>query len=181
VKQCPSGISCDIFDKHSQPEYSGIEMIHLPHFRSNISIAAKLGVIDSQVYRFLRLCSFKEFFVSQMVCLIVYPLKILLKRTRRLLNKEKFLFGIQHLEYSVYSLEWGASCKLTWSLFFSAVLFCVFCLSCHVFLFFVVSLCCLLLASSMAESSHCFWMCSRNSVCRLVFSLAFTHCRELMK
>jgi hypothetical protein len=75
VKQCPSGISCDIFDKHCQPEYSGIEMIHLPHFHSNISIAAKLGVIDSQVYRFLRLCSCKEFFVSQMVCIIVYPLK----------------------------------------------------------------------------------------------------------
>jgi hypothetical protein len=29
--------------------------------------------------------------------------------------------------------------------------------------------CCgLLLASSMAESSCCFWNCSRNSVCRLV-------------
>jgi hypothetical protein len=36
--------------------------------------------------------------------------------------------------------------------------------------------------SSMAESSRCFQNCSRNSVCRLILlSLAFTHCRELMK
>jgi hypothetical protein len=39
----------------------------------------------------------------------------------------------------------------------------------------------LLLASSMPESSCCFQICSRNSVQRLVFSLALTHCRELMK
>jgi hypothetical protein len=62
--------------------------------------SAKSGVIDSQFYRFLRLCGCKKFFVSQMVSLIVllknegYPAKILLKRTRGLLNKGKFLFGI---------------------------------------------------------------------------------------
>jgi hypothetical protein len=61
---------------------------------------AKLGVINSQFYRFLRLCSCKKFFVFQMVSLIVflkakgYPLKVLLKRTRGLVLKEKFLFGI---------------------------------------------------------------------------------------
>jgi hypothetical protein len=32
--------------------------------------------------------------------------------------------------------------------------------------------CCLFLASSMAESSRCFQICRRNSVCRLVFTLA---------
>jgi len=49
-------------------------------------------------------------------------------------------------------------------------------------LFFVVSLWCgLLLTSSMVESPRCFRLCSRNSVCTLVFSLAFIHCRELMK
>jgi hypothetical protein len=80
--------------------YEGIEMIHMPHVDFNISITAKLGVINSQFHRFLRLCSCKEFFVSQMVSFIVqlknkgYPLKILLKRTRGLLNKENFLFGI---------------------------------------------------------------------------------------
>jgi hypothetical protein len=42
-------------------------------------------------------------------------------------------------------------------------------------------LCCLLIASSMAECSYCFQICSRNFICRFVFSLAFTHCRELMK
>ncbi len=62
--------------------------------------AAKLGVINSQFYRFLRLCSCKKFFVFQMVSLIVllkakgYPFKVLLKRTRGLVLKEKFLFGI---------------------------------------------------------------------------------------
>jgi hypothetical protein len=42
------------------------------------------------------------------------------------------------------------------------------------FLFGISLWCCLLLASSMAESSHCFLICSGNSVRRLVFSLAFT-------
>jgi hypothetical protein len=64
MKQSPQGISCDIFDKRSQPEYAGIEMIHMPHAHSNISITAQLGVINSQFYRFLRLCSGKEFFLS---------------------------------------------------------------------------------------------------------------------
>jgi len=45
VKQNPQGISCDIFDKHPQPEYAGIDMICMPHVHSNISITTKLGVI----------------------------------------------------------------------------------------------------------------------------------------
>jgi hypothetical protein len=100
VRQSPQGLYCDIFDKHSQPEYAGIEMIRMPHVHSNISMTTKLGVINSQFYRFLSLCSCKKFFVFQMVSLIVflkvkgYPLKVLLKRTRGLVLKEKFLFGI---------------------------------------------------------------------------------------
>jgi len=75
-------------------------MIRMPHVHSNISMTAKLGVINSQFYRFLRLCSCKKFFVFQMVSLIVflkakgYPFKVLLKRTRGLVLKEKFLFGV---------------------------------------------------------------------------------------
>jgi hypothetical protein len=78
----------------------------MPHVHSNISITAKLGVINSQFYRFLRFCSCKEFFVSQMISLIVllknkgYPLKILLKRTRGLLNKKNSFLDFQHLEYT---------------------------------------------------------------------------------
>jgi hypothetical protein len=89
-----------IFDKRSQPEYAGIEMIRMPHVHFNISMTAKLGVINSQFYRFLRLFSCKKFFVFQMVSLIIflkakgYPFKVLLKRTRGLALKEKFLFGI---------------------------------------------------------------------------------------
>ncbi len=71
VRQSPQGLSWDIFDKHSKPEYAGIEMIRMPQVYSNISITAKLGVINCQFYRFLRLCSCKKFFVFQMVSLIV--------------------------------------------------------------------------------------------------------------
>jgi hypothetical protein len=100
VRQSPQGLSCNIFDKRSQPEYAGIEIIRMPHVHSNISMTAKLRVFNSQFYRFLRLCSCKKFFVFQMVNLIVflkakgYPLKVLLKRTRGLVLQEKFLFGI---------------------------------------------------------------------------------------
>jgi len=100
VRQSPQDLSCDIFYKRSQPEYAGIEMIRMPHVHANISMTAKLGIINSQFYRFLSLCSCKKFFVFQMVSLIVflkvkgYPLKVLLKRTRGLVLKEKFLFGI---------------------------------------------------------------------------------------
>jgi hypothetical protein len=100
VSQNPQGLSCDIFDKHSQPESAGIELIRMPHVHSNISMTVKLGVINSQFCRFLRLCSCKKFFVFQLVSLVVflkakgYPFKVLLKRTRGLVLKEKFLFEI---------------------------------------------------------------------------------------
>jgi hypothetical protein len=61
VRQSPQGLSCDIFDKRSQTEYAGIEMIRIPHVHSNISMTAKHGVINSQFYGFLRLCSCKKF------------------------------------------------------------------------------------------------------------------------
>jgi hypothetical protein len=96
VKQNPQGISCDIFDKRPQPEYAGIDIICMPHVHSNISITAKLGVIYCQYYRFLRLFRSKDFFVSQIVSLILllknkgYPLKVLHK---------VFFSEFQHLEY----------------------------------------------------------------------------------
>ncbi len=98
MRQSPRGLSCDIVDKHSQPEYSGIEMIRMPCVHSNISMTVELGVINSQFYRSLKLSSCNKFlfFRCQSYCLSEddYPLKILLKRTRGLLSKEKFLFGI---------------------------------------------------------------------------------------
>ncbi len=39
----------------------------LPQFLSNISSTAQLDIINTQFYRFLKLCSSKIFFVSQMV------------------------------------------------------------------------------------------------------------------
>jgi hypothetical protein len=86
VSQSPQGLSCDIFDKRFQPEYAGIEMIRMPHVHSNISMTAKLRVINSQFCRFLRLCSCKKFSVFQMVSLIVFlkakgcPLKVLTRK-----------------------------------------------------------------------------------------------------
>jgi hypothetical protein len=68
-------------------------MICMLHAHSNISIIVKLGVINSQFYEFVTLCSCERFFVSQMVNVIILlknqglPLEILLKRIRRLLNK----------------------------------------------------------------------------------------------
>jgi hypothetical protein len=51
------GLFGEIFDKSTQPEYAGLDMIHMPHIDSNISIAANLGTINSVFYRFLRLSS----------------------------------------------------------------------------------------------------------------------------
>jgi len=79
---------------------AGIEMIRIPHVHSNILMTGKLGVINSQFYRFLRLFSCKKLLVFQIVSLIVflkdkgYPLKVLLKRTRGLVLKENFLIGL---------------------------------------------------------------------------------------
>jgi hypothetical protein len=75
-------------------------MMHMPCVHSNISVTARLDITYSQFHSFFRHCSSPVFFVSQMVSLIVllknkgYTLKILLKRTRALLNKVKFYFGI---------------------------------------------------------------------------------------
>jgi hypothetical protein len=107
-RQSPQGLSCDIFYKHSQLEYAGIEMIRMFHVHSNISMTTKLGVINNQFHIYLKLCSCKKFFVFQMVNLIVfpkandYPLKVLLKRTQGLLLKEKFTFGI--LTFGIFKM-----------------------------------------------------------------------------
>jgi len=63
MRQNPQGLSCDIFDKRFQLEYASIEMIRMPYVHSNISMTTKLGVINSQFYRFLKLCSCKKFVV----------------------------------------------------------------------------------------------------------------------
>jgi hypothetical protein len=78
----------------------------MPHVHSSISINAKLGVINSQIYTFWGFEVVKSSFVCQMVSLIVllknkgYPVKILLKRTRGLLDKNNSFLEFQHLEYS---------------------------------------------------------------------------------
>jgi hypothetical protein len=100
MSQSPQGLSCDIFYKRSQSECEGIDMIKMPHVHSNISMTTKWGVINSQFYRFLKLCSRKKFFVFYMANLIVflkakgYPFEVLLKRTKRLVLNEKFMFKI---------------------------------------------------------------------------------------
>jgi hypothetical protein len=106
VRRSPQGLSCDILDKPSQPEYAGIEMIRMPDVHSNISITVKLGVINIQFYRFLRLCSCNKLFVFHMVSLIVllkvkgYPLKILLRELEACLIKNNSPLEFQLLEFS---------------------------------------------------------------------------------
>jgi hypothetical protein len=72
MKHNPQGLFCDIFDKRSQPEYAGTEMIRKPHVPSNIPMTIKLRVINSQFYKFLRLCNCKKFFVFQMLVLLSF-------------------------------------------------------------------------------------------------------------
>jgi hypothetical protein len=65
-------------------------MIHMPHAHSNVSIIVKSGVINSQFYEFVTLCSCERFIVSQMVNVIILLKSkglLLLKRIKRLLNK----------------------------------------------------------------------------------------------
>jgi hypothetical protein len=45
----------DFFDKCSQPEYAGINMICMPHSDSNISDSAIFGAVNSQFSSFLSL------------------------------------------------------------------------------------------------------------------------------
>jgi len=58
-------------------------MIYMPHVHSNIFIITKLGIMNTQFYKILRLCKFKDFLISHMVNFIFllknksYPLKIL--------------------------------------------------------------------------------------------------------
>jgi hypothetical protein len=81
----------------------------------------------------------------------------------------------------VESCKWVGSCKPTLSQFFSPVYFSMFCLPflgvCFVFPF-LLSLCfflccCVLLASIMVESCHC-WV--EFSGCLFCFSLSFIFC-----
>jgi len=65
-----------------------------------ISITAKLGIIDIQFYRFLRLCSSKVFFVLRWSTYCSSEEKSLpsIDSVKEdypgLLNKEKFIFGV---------------------------------------------------------------------------------------
>jgi hypothetical protein len=66
MRQSPQGIPYDIFGERFELEYTSVDMIHMPHVHSNISIIVKLGFISNQFYKFLRLCVFKDFLVSHM-------------------------------------------------------------------------------------------------------------------
>ena len=41
ISQFASWLEVDIYDKKSQPEYSGVQIIRMPHIESNISVIAK--------------------------------------------------------------------------------------------------------------------------------------------
>ncbi len=50
LRQSPQGLSCDIFDKHSQPEYVGIEMIRMPHvhfqYLNDCEVGGGLSIVN---------------------------------------------------------------------------------------------------------------------------------------
>jgi hypothetical protein len=78
-------------------KYVSIDMIHMPHVHSNIFIITKLGIMNSQFYRILRFCKFKDFLISCMVNLIFllknksYPLNILYRGIEFCLIKNNVL------------------------------------------------------------------------------------------
>ncbi len=133
VRQSPQDLSCYIFYERSQPEYAGIEMIRMPHVHSNISMTAKLRVINSQFCRFLRLCSCKKFSVFQMVSLIVFlkakgcPLKVLTRKLEGCFLKKNSCLEFLLLAFS----EWFCFGSCNGELFVSPLV--------HSFSLFVLS------------------------------------------
>jgi hypothetical protein len=45
MRQSPEGISYDIFGERFELEYTSVDMIHMPHVQSYISITIELGFI----------------------------------------------------------------------------------------------------------------------------------------
>jgi len=84
-------------------------MIHMPHVHSNISVA-NLGVINSQFYSFLRLCSCKEFLVSD---------------GQSYRPSENSRPPLKDSERGLEGCSIRKNCKPTWTLLFTAILFCV--------------------------------------------------------
>jgi hypothetical protein len=167
-----------------------------------ISITAKLGIINIQFYRFLRPCSSKVFFVLRWSTYCsseetsLPSVDSVKEDYLGLLNKEKFIFGV-----SAFRASWWfciTSCKrelfkahfvlisFAWSLLFyvfSSFRVCFFVSPLFFFsmLFPFLLLGCQLVASIMSESSCYFWTCDRNSVHSLLVRLTYTNCEEKMK
>ncbi len=99
VRQSPQGLSCDIFDKHSQQSMQVLKWLECLMFIpiSQLLWSWGLSIVNfTGSWGFVVVISFLSFTVSLIVLLKVkgYPLKILLKRTRGLLDKEQFPIGI---------------------------------------------------------------------------------------
>ena len=103
ISQSASGLEVDIYDKRSQPEYSGVQIIRMPDIESNISVIAKYGVINSQLHRFFRLCTTKEAFIAQCTNLIIlliqkgYSKRKVMKKVVTFLYMKSFIYGISAL------------------------------------------------------------------------------------
>ena len=64
ISQSALRLEVDIYDKISQFEVSGEQIIKMPHIESNIFVMALYGVINSQLHRFFRPCTTKEAFIA---------------------------------------------------------------------------------------------------------------------
>jgi hypothetical protein len=163
------------------------------------------ALINSQFYRFLSLCSSKfSLFLSNWRLVILknkgYPPKILFKKTGGLLNKEKFFLELQHFESSEWSCiefcKWGAfwsphlvlvcfSPVVYNSMFFVSYSVCFYFrfLPLHFSMFFPFYFVMLVVGSQYHAWAFPLlpnlWR-KLNSVSRLVSTLTYPHCRELM-
>lgn len=103
ISQTALGLEVDIYDKREQPEYSGLKIIRMPHIESNISNMAKYGVINSQIHRYLRLCTTKEGFINQCSNLIIlllqkdYNKRKIMRKLKRILYMKSYVHGISAL------------------------------------------------------------------------------------
>jgi len=96
MKQSPQRSSCDFFNIRFQPKCAGVEMIRIPHVHSNILMIVELGVVNSQFYKFLKLCGYKNLPNGQS-CFSKgnrLPFKSFFLKIEGLVLKEKFLIRI---------------------------------------------------------------------------------------
>ena len=90
---------CSIYDKKLAPPLDKIKHISYPHVESYICNTAKYGVVSSQLVRYARLCTRKEFFIQNARSLLTtllskkYERAKLVRTTTAFINKHPYLYA----------------------------------------------------------------------------------------